>query len=228
MKLVFVSTDDTKLEELLKPFEKHFSRATDAPDYVIALGGDGTLMRAEFQFPGVPKLLLRNSKKANLAHPHENERVLKEFFAENFTVREETKLLVHTGSRSAEALNDIVVHNADPRFAIRYSIVLDGKHIHDEVIGDGIVCATPLGSTGYYRSITDSTFGTGIGVAFNNSTEQTDHMVIPESSVITTVITRGPAVCYADNQETFFELKDGDVITVQKSKNTAKIVSVKV
>jgi NAD kinase len=136
------------------------------------------------------------------------------------------KLLITTSHATAEALNDVVIHNADPRHAIRYSVTIDNRRIHNEVIGDGIVCATPLGSTGYYRSITDGIFESGIGLAFNNSTEQTDHIVVSEKSILSFVITRGPAFCYADNQENFFELNDGDTAIIQKSKNIAKIISV--
>jgi NAD kinase len=80
MNLALVSTDDEKLAALLAPFEGRFSRATNDPDFVIAFGGDGTLMKSEHAFPCVPKLFLRNSKKANLAHPHSNEHVLSQFF----------------------------------------------------------------------------------------------------------------------------------------------------
>jgi NAD kinase len=136
------------------------------------------------------------------------------------------KLRATVGGKTLEALNDIVVHNADPRHAIRYGVIADGRNIHDEVIGDGIVCATPLGSTGYYRSITDSVFEAGIGLAFNNSTEQTDHMVLADTSTITIAITRGPALCYADNQEESLPLAAGDCVTIQKSDTTATMVVV--
>jgi len=94
-----------------------------------------------------------------------------------------------------------------------------------EIIGDGIVVATPsFGSTGYYKSITDSFFEVGIGLAYNNSTEQSDHVVLDENRIISIEITRGPAIIYADNQETSISLNKGDVATIKKSSQTAKIV----
>ncbi len=226
-KISLVSTDNEKLEKLLAPFAEEFSVVTEHPECVIAFGGDGTLMRAEHQRPGVPKLFLRNSKVAKLAHEHSNEYVLKSFFGGAYDIKELLKLRIETPSGTAEALNDAIIHNADPRHAIRYSVSIDGRKIHEEVIGDGVVCATSLGATGYYRSVTDSIFESGIGLAFNNSTEQTDHIVVSEHATLSFIITRGPAFCYADNQEAFFTLSEGDAVTIQKSKNTAKILRVK-
>ncbi|MEK9183956.1 MAG: hypothetical protein AAB890_02695, partial [Patescibacteria group bacterium] len=88
----------------------------------------------------------------------------------------------------------------------------------------GNIAATPFGYTGYYRSITDSYFEIGIGLAFNNSTEQSDHVILKDSSIIKMSIVRGPALVYADNQEDFIELNDGDNVLVKKSEEYAQII----
>jgi NAD kinase len=123
------------------------------------------------------------------------------------------------------AINEIIVHNSNPRKAIRYTVHVDDKQIGNEIIGDGIVVATPsFGSTGYYRSITDSFFEVGIGLAFNNSIEQSDHMVLRDNRVIKLNLVRGPADVYADNQESSIELCENESVTIRKSEDTAKIV----
>jgi len=94
----------------------------------------------------------------------------------------------------------------------------------DIFIGDGIVVATPFGSTAYYRSITDSFFEVGIGLAFNNSIEQSDHMVLRESTNISMKIIRGPALVYADNQETALEVGTHGTIEIRTSADTARLV----
>ena len=121
-------------------------------------------------------------------------------------------------------INDIIVHNQDPRHAIRYEILIDEKPMGKEIIGDGIVAATPLGSTGYYRSITDSFFEVGMGLAFNNSTEQADHMVLRDSARIVIHIVRGPAIVYADNQPESVVLEAGDDVVLRMSKQRAHII----
>ena len=152
--------------------------------------------------------------------------MLDKIAAGEYKIEEIFKLSVKTKTEELIGFNDIVVHNKDPRHAIRYKISVDGRLIQHEIIGDGIVVATPFGSTGYYRSITDSFFETGIGLAFNNSTEQSDHMILSEGSKIELSVTRGPALVYADNHEKMFELEMGDSIVIEKSKEKARIVKV--
>ena len=225
MKIKLVGENLELFDALLSPYKASFELA-DLPEFVFVLGGDGTLMRAEHQFPSIPKLFLRDSRIAKLAGPHTNEEILKAFFENRYDVVEYAKLDVEVCGQKATALNDIVMHNANPRHAIRYSVKIDGKVRYEHVIGDGVVCATPLGSTGYYRSITDSSIEVGIGLAFNNSTEQTDHIVLRDTSVVEIEILRGPAFCYVDNQEDSFELTNGDIVTIQKSDSTAQLIRI--
>jgi NAD+ kinase len=109
---------------------------------------------------------------------------------------------------------------------MRYKFSINGKNSGHEIIGDGVVVSTPFGSTGYYRSITDSFFEVGIGLAFNNSTEQSDHMVLSEDSEIEILITRGPANIYADNQSEVLTIEEGKITTIKKSDKFAKIIRV--
>ena len=202
------------------------------PDFVISYGGDGTLMRAEHAIPGAPKIVLKGSAICKKCAPIPNEDILRRVAKNEYDIEEMPKLeaMPIMGKRQGKpflALNDVIAHNADPRHAIRYHLWIDKQKIGGEIIGDGVVVATSFGSTAYYRSITDSFFEVGIGLAFNNSTEQSDHIVLREDRVIKIEIARGPAVVYADNQEGVAALKDGDSVIVQKSKKTAKIVQVR-
>ena len=226
MKLFLAGTDIPEVTALLSPYEGMFEIVEHEPEYVVVFGGDGTLMRAEHQFPSIPKIFLRNSRIAKLAGPFTNEEILEAFFGGRYDIVEHMKLSVTSGKGKALALNDVVIHNENPRYAIRYAVRVNGKTLYEHVIGDGVVCATPLGSTGYYRSITDGYLETGIGLAFNNSTEQTDHIVLKEDSVLEIEIVRGPGFCYVDNQDESFSLSDGDVIRIEKALEIAKIVRV--
>lgn len=194
------------------------------PELVVSHGGDGTLMRAERAWPGVPKLLLRGSAICKLCSPLENEDVLARVAKGAYSLETLMKLSVSAKGRELKGVNDIVVHNGNPRHAIRYELAVNGRRIGGQVIGDGIVVATPLGSTGYYRSITDSFFEVGIGLAFNNSTEQSDHIVLKDDGAITIRIVRGPATVYADNDEDTIELADNDEAEIRKSDAVARIV----
>lgn len=193
---------------------------------VIVYGGDGSLLKAEYYFPEIPKLLLKGSKICKLCLNLDNEKILEKYFQGKFKIKKLIKIEVQAKNKILYAINDIIVHNFYPYSAIRYKFFINNDQIGDEIIGDGIVVATPLGSTGYYRSITDSVFDIGLGIAFNNSTEQTDHRVISDDSKIKIIITRGPAIIYADNQEKAILLKTNDIAIIKKSKKLAYLVDV--
>ena len=202
-----------------------FAVVEENAQFVISYGGDGTLMHAEHEYPGIPKIVLKDSIICKRCSPLPNEEVLKKVINRRYAVEELMKLEADADGRKLFAMNDIIVHNKDPRHAIRYSLSVNGLPIGNTIIGDGIVVATPFGSTAYYRSIADGSFELGIGLAFNNSTEQSDHVVLKEDSVITVKIIRGPAVLYADNQEHELILgKDAEVVIRRSSLKAAIVI----
>ncbi|MFA6227465.1 MAG: hypothetical protein WC631_03250 [Candidatus Paceibacterota bacterium] len=195
-------------------------------DLVASYGGDGTFMKCEKDFPGIPKFILKKSHTTKKGHHLPNEEILEKVAKGEYRTEEEIKIEGNTKDRRIVGLNEIIVHNSDPRQAIRYEIFVNGKQIGHEIIGDGVAISTPFGSTGYYRAITDSFFEVGIGIAFNNSTEQSDHMVIRDDSEIKVKIMRGPAMAYADNHAEEIPLNPGDEIIIKKSAEKAKIVKI--
>lgn len=206
--------------------EAGFSVVERDPELVASYGGDGTLMRAEALFPGVPKVVLKGSAICKRCSPLPNGKVLGLVRDGKYRIEELMKLEARAKGKALLGVNDVIVHNGDPRHAIRYRVTVDGRPVGGEIVGDGIVVATPFGSTAYYRSITDSFFEVGIGLAFNNSTEQSDRMVLGENSVVTLEVVRGPAAVYADNGEEMIELYEGDCVTVGKSREVARLVRV--
>jgi NAD kinase len=146
--------------------------------------------------------------------------------AGKYVVRERMKLEVEAKGKKLMGLNDIVIRNKDPRHAVRYRFFKNGGQVGDEIIGDGVVVATPFGAAGYYRSITDATFDVGIGVAFNNSTEATDHMVVSDEAELKIGLVRSHAFVYADNQEKYIDLEAGDTAVIRRSAEIARIVEI--
>jgi NAD+ kinase len=214
-----------KTEEINKIAKKAgFQIVSKNPDIVASYGGDGTFMKAENEFPGIPKFALKKSKICKKCHDIPTEETLKKVFAGEYSIEEEIKIESISKGKRIIGLNEIIIHNADPRQAIRYEVFVNDKKIDDEIIGDGVVVSTPYGSTGYYRSITDGVFEVGIGLAFNNSTEQSNHMVLKEDSELKIRIIRGPAMAYADNDIKEIPLDDGDEIVINKSKEKARII----
>src|SRR3989338_147280 len=223
MKVALVDTVKKKEGEKLLS-AAGFSVVSCNPDMVVSYGGDGTIMRAEQKFPGVPILPLRASMVCKLCPDISNEEILSRVKNGKFAVSEMWKIQASTKGVTLDGMNDVIVHNADPRHAIRYTIFVNNKPMGGEIIGDGMVIATPFGSTGYYRSITDSYFEVGIGVAFNNSTEQSDHIVLDENSVIGISVLRGQAIVYVDNRKETIFLGENDIVEIRKSDKIARVV----
>ena len=223
-KVLIFGNEKNKITDLIKRIG--FSVVRKNPDFGVSFGGDGTVMQSEAQFPGTPKIILKNSRSCKLCSPIQNEEILEKIKSGKYKIERFWKILGTAKDKKITAMSDITVHNGDPRHAIRYKFSVNGKQVSHEIIGDGVVVSTPLGSTGYYRSITDSFFEVGLGLAFNNSTEQADHMVLKENSIIKLEITRGPAIVFADNNPEKIILEVGNKITLQKSADFAQIVKV--
>ena len=196
------------------------------PEVVVTYGGDGLLLHSEREWPGVPKLPLRNSRRGRKCEPHEVRNALERLAASALVPRSQIKLRFEAKGRAQVGLNDVTVHNARPTSSLRCRVFLDEREFGDEIVGDGVVVATPFGSTAYYRSITRGIFHVGIGVAFNNSIEQVDHLVLREETHIRVVITRGPAIAVADNHPELVELDEGDEVRIHKDDARATILAV--
>lgn len=203
----------TDLQRFLEPFPARI--VTEKPDLVISYGGDGALLGAERDFPGVPKFPLRDSRSNGKCPEHGEEALLTRLFAEQLTPTAMMKLEGDVDNRGRVlAVNDIVVAKRIFSSAVRYRVWLDDEIYANQIVGDGLVAATPFGSTGYYRSITHSMFRLGIGLAFNNSTEPTDHLVVSPESQVRVEVIRGPAVLLADNAPERVRLRRGDHVRI--------------
>lgn len=227
---VALFTDQKHIPELTTMIAQYptLIPVSEDPDVVISYGGDGTYLRSEYAWPSIPKVVLKASTICKLCEPFSNEDILDALSHNTYVIKELPLICATAQKKQLTAVNDIIVHNEDPRHAIRYTIAIDGVPLHEkDIIGDGIVVATPLGSTGYYRSITDSSFSIGLGLAFNNSTEQFDHMVLPEDTVITMTIVRGPALIYADNQKEYIVLNEKEHVTIQRSPKKTRLLRMK-
>lgn len=222
MKVVVYGKNKAAGEQLVT--EAGFEVVDNKPQYVVSYGGDGTLIAAEALYPGIPKIILRDSPICKKCSALSNTEVLRRVRENRFSTEILNKLQVAVDHRKLVGMNDIIIHNNDPRHAIRYTLAVNDRPVGNTIIGDGIVVATPFGSTAYYRSITDSFFEVGIGLAFNNSTEQSDHMVLGDGSIIKIKISRGPAVVYADNHKEDILLEAGMEAIIQKSVEKVSIV----
>ena len=188
--------------DALKPFLQQHDITLCEPgkaDLIIAYGGDGTLLGAEREYPRILKYPIRDRETAPLCPKHTLEKQLELFFADKLNHSQVHRLQANFKEKKLFAMNDIFIHNKNNASALRYKIWIDGELYSHEIVGDGVGVATVHGSTAYFRSITHSVFRVGIGLAFSNSTELVNHLVLPESAEIRVKINRGPGEIVADN-----------------------------
>jgi NAD kinase len=194
------------------------------PDVVLAFGGDGTFLFAEQKYPGVPKLLVRHGR--GCFRPHCLQKIIEALVGKSYSIEEFPKLEATVGKRKLVGMNDINIHYVPP-CALRFAVKVGGRVLADHAIGDGLVVATPYGSSGYYKSITRSTFSNNFGLAFNNPTQPMKTVSVPEDSTITVGIIRGPGVLAADCNKKVIPLKDKDMIKIRRASQPAKIIRLK-
>lgn len=224
-KFSIVGNDNEKTKQLF--ISKGYIFDENKPEFVISYGGDGTLLKSEHIYPSIPKLFIKNTKIGRLAQKKENDEIISSFILGKYSIKKIKKIeAVVNGEEKIIGTAEITLHNADPRNAVRYKVKIDKEDIHHELIGDGIIVCNSIGSTGYYRSITDSYFEVGIGLAFNNSTEQSDHIVLNNNRHIFITLTRGPAVIFGDNQEKYINLKDDDMVEFFESKKVFNLIEI--
>ncbi len=226
MKILILGQNAKGLENLVKSLRLEV--VSSNPDLIISFGGDGTLLSAEREYPGIPKLPIRNSQFCKKCPKHEDEIILKKLINNELTPEEYKKLETEViyeqvrafGTKKFYALNDFVVRNSDPTHTIRFRTSNAGDKL---LIGDGIVISTPFGSTGYFKSITRQTFNKGFGVAFNNPTEKIDPLLLKDEDSVRFSLIRGKAALSFDNSPDIFNIDEGSQLIFKLSDQFAKI-----
>jgi len=152
--------DRIDLPEGALPYGRHGDLPVDI-SFLLSLGGDGTMLSAVAQVhdSGVPIAGLNFGRLGFLASIHKTEivRALDDIFAGNYTLQPRTLLQVdiaggeRTFGSNNFALNDITVFRHDTSAMITVNAVLDGELLN-AYWADGLIVATPTGSTAYSLS----------------------------------------------------------------------------
>ena len=132
-----------------------FSAAQEPPDAIVSLGGDGTILRG-VQYAsrwGVPLLGVNLGRKGFLAEiePQGLEEALKRLIAGEYTLDERPLLTASFRGEQWLALNDVVVSRGGYARLIGVTALVDDETV-GRYLADGVIVATPTGSTGYSLS----------------------------------------------------------------------------
>ena len=126
-----------------------------SPDLVVALGGDGTMLRALRATLGTatPVFGVNFGRMGFLtsAEDEQLEEALARVFAGEFRLVELCTLAASLADGAQVAVNDVVVTSAQPGRMVELSWEVGGYELGSQPC-DGLICCTPSGSTAYNLS----------------------------------------------------------------------------
>ncbi len=123
-------------------------------DILVTVGGDGTILRA-LQHSSAPIFGVNAGDLGFLTvvSEEELEEGIENLLSGNYEVEERTKLQTKVGERKLmDAMNETVLHTAHVAKIRHFQVYVDGEMALN-VRADGIVVATPTGSTCYAMSL---------------------------------------------------------------------------
>lgn len=124
----------------------------DSVDLCVVLGGDGTILRALRRYAGteVPVFAINFGDIGFLAtiEPQELTDGVRRAFEGDYELLPLPAILLDAPSGMERAFNDVAIHRKVGERVAELAYVLDGEEL-GSVRCDGLVVATPAGSTGY-------------------------------------------------------------------------------
>jgi NAD+ kinase len=204
----------------------------DASTVVISLGGDGTFLksaRLAHEF-GARVLAVNLGRLGFLLNAPSNELVADiNHSLSHDHIAERLALTITFSDAVVEefALNEVVVERAQAGHMVRVTTLIDG----DEFLtysADGVMVATPTGSTGYSFSaggpVVDATLPVMIVTPIAPHFTIDRSIVVSGEKVVRLVVTDKPAVAVADGR-TIGTLEPGAWIEVRRSATPVRVVA---
>ena len=204
-------------------------------DLLIALGGDGTMLRAAHLCapPGVPILGINLGRLGFLIQVERKgwRKSLNQLLNGKAWIEKRMMLRVEylRGGKSRgvlHALNEAVVSRGQALRPVRLSVDVDGRLL-TTYVADGLIAATPTGSTAYALAAGGPILPPElrniliVPIAPHLSVERA--VVLSEGTSVSIAIQGGNTVLSVDGQEPI-SLAEGDVVNVRADEFTAQFV----
>ncbi|MBC7084946.1 MAG: NAD(+)/NADH kinase [Methanomethylovorans sp.] len=204
-------------------------------ELIISIGGDGTVLRTISKMDDPLPLLAINMGTLGFLVDVKPEDAIKtiENVLKGFTYTERFRLAVQLNEENLPcATNELVLITSRAAKILSFSICVDESLI-DELRADGVVIATPTGSTAYAMSaggpIIDPRVDAILIVPLAPFKLSARPWVVPGSSKIKLTMTtpEKEAAIVIDGQHTY-HIHEKDVITLSKAKNPARFVKMNI
>ncbi|AWR96551.1 NAD(+) kinase [Acidianus sulfidivorans JP7] len=197
MKIRIVNKPSQQVQEIIQEIigvskKLGYTIVTDEePDIVMAVGGDGTLLKAIKL--GKPVITVKAGRRGFLmdVEPNNISDALKRLKESKYSIEEYPMLEVKGDGFSSISFNEVGILADQPE-----TIILDLSFLNTQISveGDGILVSTPQGSTGWSLSATGNIiYGLkGIEIAFINPVlSPLKSIVLPFTEIYVTIRSKG-------------------------------------
>ena len=204
----------------------------DDIDAVVAIGGDGTVLQAaaEALEHGIPVCGINVGRVGYLAEVAEAEigDLAEAIGNDGFTIRQHSVLSVSTADDSAIAINDVVIEKVVSQRIIEVAVTINQRPLA-KYRTDGMIVATPLGSTAYSLSaggpIVDPSLDAIIMTPVAPHSLLTRAIVLAPDAVVTfSVVGDRPARINVDGRE-LCTVDPEEPISIQRADTTVRFLT---
>lgn len=206
-------------------------------DLLVTFGGDGTILHLA-KLAALNRIPILGINMGSLGFVAELEAselsALYKLKDWDFTVESRMMLDVHVMREGKQVytnlgLNDCIVREGPISHVIHLRIESDGHHLTD-IAGDGVIIATPTGSTAYSLSaggpVVEPVAQTMVVCPICTHNMRFSSYVLSPDHTLTIQLERNgrkPVYLFVDESRGF-SLRSDDVVTVKRSKSTMKLV----
>jgi NAD+ kinase len=205
-------------------------------DLGLVIGGDGTMLGIGRQMAryALPLIGINQGRLGFITDiPIQSyQDVLQPMLQGNYQTEDRSLLQAHVlrdqrSVFSALAMNDVVVNRGGTSGMVELRVEVDGRFVATQR-ADGLIIATPTGSTAYSLSVGGPLMHPSIGgwvmAPIAPHTLSNRPIVLPESSEISIEIVAGRYVSANFDMQSLADLTLGDRIMVQRSEHTVRFL----
>ncbi len=157
-KVAFTASAAPQAQQALVELKKLYpSVDPDEADVIVAIGGDGEMLRGLHQYMGTAKPIFGMNKGSVgfLMNEYRTDNLLERLEAAHRSVTHPLLMVawdIQNHSHTARAINEVSMLRQTYQ-AAKLAISIDGRERLPELIADGMLVATPIGSSAYNLSV---------------------------------------------------------------------------
>ncbi len=201
------------------------------PDIVLAVGGDGTMLAAVRRSIAwdVPVLGFNLGTLGFLAaaEPSELDDVVKRLVEGDYEIEDRTTVAASIGGATVVGINDVVVEKIDTTRLVSLDVDIDGVSFAT-YNADGLIVATPTGSTAYSFSaggpLVDPAVDALVVTPVASHSLFDRALVISGSSEILVTVTRDRSVKVNVDKTDLGQLGNGESVTIGRGAVPARFI----